>query len=130
MPSPEWPDDIDGQAYTIMVGDHIVGFIQWYAEEDPDYRHAGIDVFVDPEEQGNHYGREAVQVMCAYLVDRRGFHRIVIDPEATNEAAIRAYIKVGFRPVGVMRQYSRGEDGVWRNGLLMDLLAHELVRAQ
>ncbi|MBB3039707.1 GNAT family N-acetyltransferase [Hoyosella altamirensis] len=130
MPSPSWPNDVDGFPYTIFVGDHIVGFIQWYAEDDPDYRHAGIDVFIDPEEHGNHYGRESIQVLCAHLVDTHRFHRIIIDPEATNEQAIRSYIKVGFRPIGVMRQYSRGEDGVWRNGLLMDLLAPELVRVQ
>jgi len=32
-------------------------------------------------------------------------------------AAIRCYTKVGFRPVGVMRQY----------GLLMEMLAEELI---
>jgi aminoglycoside 6'-N-acetyltransferase len=30
--------------------------------------------------------------------------------------------------VGVMRQYERGADGSWHDGLLMDLLAAELVR--
>jgi aminoglycoside 6'-N-acetyltransferase len=39
-------------------------------------------------------------------------------------AAIRAYEKAGFRPVGVMHQYERdaGGDG-WHDGLLMELLA-------
>jgi aminoglycoside 6'-N-acetyltransferase len=49
-----------------------------------------------------------------------------IDPAAANEWAIRAYESVGFRRVGVMRQYWRGPDGAWRDGLLMDLLAEEL----
>lgn len=34
---------------------------------------------------------------------------------------------VGFRPVGVMRRYERGADGDWHDGLLMDLLADELI---
>jgi aminoglycoside 6'-N-acetyltransferase len=50
----------------------------------------------------------------------------VIDPAADNAAAIRAYEKVGFRPVGVMRQYERLPGGEWHDGLLMDLLADEL----
>jgi aminoglycoside 6'-N-acetyltransferase len=50
----------------------------------------------------------------------------VIDPAADNAAAIRAYEKVGFRPVGVMRKYWRAPDGEWRDGLLLDLLAEEL----
>ena len=56
-----------------------------------------------------------------------GHHRLVIDPAADNAAAIRCYSKVGFRPVGVMRKYERGVDGTWHDGLLMDLLAHELI---
>ena len=34
-----------------------------------------------------------------------------IDPAAANSRAIRCYGKVGFRPVGLMRQYERGPDG-------------------
>lgn len=51
----------------------------------------------------------------------------MIDPAADNVAAIRGYGKVGFRPVGIMRQYERGSDGTWHDGLLMDLLAAELI---
>jgi len=50
----------------------------------------------------------------------------IIDPAASNEPAIRCYAKVGFRPVGVMRQYERGPDGTFHDGLLMDLLRDEL----
>jgi aminoglycoside 6'-N-acetyltransferase len=51
----------------------------------------------------------------------------VIDPAADNLAAIRCYTKVGFRPVGVMRQYERSADGSWHDGLLMELLAGEIT---
>jgi aminoglycoside 6'-N-acetyltransferase len=34
---------------------------------------------------------------------------------------------VGFRTVGVMRQYERSADGNWHDGLLMELLAGELT---
>ena len=50
-----------------------------------------------------------------------------IDPAAANERAIRAYERVGFRRVGVMRAYERGPDGTWHDGLLMDLLRDELL---
>jgi aminoglycoside 6'-N-acetyltransferase len=63
-----------------------------------------------------------------HLIDERGHHRITIDPAAANTAAIRAYEKVGFRRVGVMRSYERdaGGDG-WHDGLLMELLAGEEI---
>jgi aminoglycoside 6'-N-acetyltransferase len=51
----------------------------------------------------------------------------VIDPAASNERAIKAYERVGFKPVGVMRSYERGPDGTFHDGLLMDLLAEELA---
>ena len=48
------------------------------------------------------------------------------DPAAANHRAIRCYEKVGFRRVGVLRQYERGPDGRFHDGLLMDLLRPEL----
>lgn len=102
--------------------------IQWYAEEEPDYRHAGIDLFLDPAVHGRGLGTDAVRTLARHLVDVHGYHRLIIDPAADNIAAIRCYTKVGFRPVGIMRQYERGPDGTWHDGLLMDLLATELVR--
>ena len=59
-----------------------------------------------------------------HLIDDRGHHRITIDPATANAAAIRAYEKVGFRPVGVMRRHERDVDGDgWHDSLLMELLA-------
>jgi aminoglycoside 6'-N-acetyltransferase len=67
-----------------------------------------------------------VRRVVRLLIDERGHHRVTIDPAADNAAAIRAYEKVGFKPVGIMRAYERdsGGDG-WHDGLLMDLLAGE-----
>jgi aminoglycoside 6'-N-acetyltransferase len=38
------------------------------------------------------------------------------------------YERLGFRPVGVLRQYERVAGGSRRDALLMELLAAELVR--
>ncbi|WP_314615001.1 GNAT family N-acetyltransferase [Streptomyces stackebrandtii] len=120
--------DPETHCLTVLHHDRIVGMIQWYAEEDPDYRHAGIDLFLDPSVHGKGLGTDAVRTLARHLVDDVGHHRLVIDPAADNVAAIRCYEKAGFRPVGVMRQYERDADGSWHDGLLMDLLASELVR--
>ncbi|MEV6327765.1 GNAT family protein [Streptomyces sp. NPDC051909] len=120
--------DPDSHAFTVLHQERIIGMIQWYSEEDPDYRHAGIDVFLDPAVHDGGLGTDAVRTLARHLVDDRGYHRLVIDPAADNAAAIRCYTKVGFRPVGVMRRYERGPDGTWHDGLLMDLLAEELTR--
>ena len=67
-------------------------------------------------------------MLARHLFVERGHHRLVIDPRADNRRAIRAYERVGFRRVGVMRSYERGADGAWHDGLLMDMLRGELVR--
>jgi aminoglycoside 6'-N-acetyltransferase len=92
------------------------------------YRHAGIDIFLSGHHQGQGTGPEAVGLLSAFLFDERGHHRITIDPAAANQHAVRCYEKVGFRPVGVMRQYERGTDGQFHDGLLMDLLRDDLLR--
>jgi len=51
-----------------------------------------------------------------------------VDPAADNSRAIHVYEKLGFRPVGVLRRYERVADGVWRDALLMELLADEAAR--
>lgn len=112
--------------FAIEVDGGLVGSIQYAEEHDPDYRHAGIDLFLATSHQGRGLGRDAIRTLARYLFDERGHHRLTIDPAATNERAIRAYRAVGFRPVGIMRAYERGSDGTWHDGLLLDLLAGEL----
>ncbi|MGN9909627.1 GNAT family N-acetyltransferase [Phytohabitans sp. LJ34] len=113
--------------YAILAEGEIVGAIQWYEEEDPQYRHAGLDIYLDPGRSGRGLGTDAVRTLARHLVDDLGHHRLVIDPAADNVAAIRAYEKAGFKPVGVMRRYEQGQDGTFHDGLLMDLLAGELT---
>ena len=118
----------DEEGFVIVVAGEVVGYIQAAEEPEPDFRHAGIDLFLATAAQGRGLGPDAIRTLAAYLLDDRGHHRLTIDPAVDNEAAIRAYAKVGFRPVGVMRAYQRMPDGAWVDALLMDLLAEELVR--
>lgn len=113
-------------AYAIELDGDLVGLIEYYEEEDPMYRSAGIDIFLSEEVQGRGLGTDAVRTLARYLIQERGHHRLTIDPAADNVAAIRAYEKAGFKPVGVMRQYERLPGGDWHDGLLMDLLADDL----
>ena len=125
-----WVEDatIDDQdAFTILVDGEIAGWLGWYEETDPDYRHGGLDIFLAPRLHGQGLGREALWLGANWLISERGHHRVIIDPSAANEHAIAVYTSVGFKPVGVMRRYERGPDGEWHDGLLMDLLADELT---
>ena len=123
-------EDLEDEGTETLVIEHdgrVVGAIQWHAEDEPDYEHAGIDIYLDPAVHGRGLGADAIRTLARHLIKDKGHHRLVIDPAADNTAAIRCYSKVGFRPVGAMRNYERALDGSWHDGLLMDLLADELT---
>lgn len=111
-----WPLTIEDE------GGRIVGYVQFAEEEDPEYRHASIDLYIDPSRHRHGLATEALLVLIAHLFDDRAHHRITIDPVADNIAAVACYRGVGFTPVGVMRAYERQGDGTWADGLLMELL--------
>ena len=117
--------DTESVHLAVVYEGRVVGMIQYYEEEEPKYRQANIDIYLDPSVHGRGIGTDAVRTVARFLLKERGHHRLVIDPAADNTPAIKCYAKVGFRPVGVMRQYERGLDGTWHDGLLMDLLASE-----
>lgn len=117
----------DSTPLVIELEGRVVGWIQWEAEDEPDYRHASIDIYVDPAVHGRGVGTDALRTLARHLIVDHGHHRLEIDPAADNAPAIRCYTKVGFRPVGIMRKAERGNDGTWHDSLLMDLLADELV---
>lgn len=122
-----WTDEPESTRMVIEIDGAVVGLIQFCEETEPRYRHASIDLFLDPALHGRGFGEEAVRHVARLLVEERGHHRITIDPAVENVAAIRAYEKVGFKLAGVMRQYERNVDGDgWHDGLLMELLATEL----
>jgi aminoglycoside 6'-N-acetyltransferase len=129
VPDDDFPwDEPEAERFVIEVDGAVAGLVQFWEEPDPKYRHASIDVFVDPALHGRGVGTEAVRLIVRRLIDERGHHRITIDPAAANAAAIRAYEKVGFRAVGVMRRYERDVDGDgFHDGLLMELLAGDEI---
>ncbi len=120
-------DADEGVGLVIEVDGRLIGFIQYFEEADPDYRHASVDIVVHPDWCNRGLGTDAVRALARHLFDDLGHHRLTIDPAVANARAIASYRKVGFRDVGVMRRYERGNDGTWRDSLLMDLLAEELT---
>lgn len=121
-----WDDEPEATRMTIEVDGAVAGLIQFWEEKEPRYRHAGIDLFLDPALRGRGLGTEALRLMVAHLFEEVGHHRITIDPASANEAAIRSYEKAGFTAVGVMRRYERDPDGDgWHDNVLMEVVAQD-----
>ena len=120
----EIPDD--ESHFLIELEGEAIGYIQSYEEDDPMYRHAAIDISLRSPWQGQGHGPDAIKTLARFLIERHGHHRLTIDPAAHNTRAIKAYERVGFKRVGLMRQYERGPTGEWHDGVLMDMLADDL----
>ena len=116
----------DATAFAVEHDGELVGLAQFSEPGEDEFKHANIDLFLTSAVHGRGLGRDTVRTLARWLVEERGHHRLTIDPALANEPAIRAYQAVGFKPVGVLRRYWRDPDGVWQDGLLLDLLAEEL----
>jgi hypothetical protein len=50
------------------------------------YRHAGIDIFLTASRYGQGLGTEAIRLLARHLFEKRGHHRLTIDPAADNKS--------------------------------------------
>jgi aminoglycoside 6'-N-acetyltransferase len=121
-------DDPQTTVYVIDVEGELAGVIQSCEEPDPEYRRAGMDIAVAPRWHGRGVAVDALRTLARDLIERRGHHHLTIDPAAANGRAIACYRKIGFRPVGILRDNELGGDATFHDTLLMDLVPDELSR--
>ncbi|MGH2772970.1 MAG: GNAT family N-acetyltransferase [Actinomycetota bacterium] len=121
------PDSDDLTAFVVEFEGRTAGLIWYYEEKEPEYRYAGIDMFIDCDFQSMGLGSDSLRAIARHLFEERKHHRIVIDPRVSNDRAVHVYKKVGFKPVGVMRRYEDLLDGRYEDGLLMDMLPEDLA---
>jgi aminoglycoside 6'-N-acetyltransferase len=120
-------DEPGFSVFVIDVGGEVAGLVQCYEEPDPQYRAASLDISLGARWRGTGVAVDALRTLARELIERRGHHHLTIDPAATNARAIACYAKLGFKPVGILRQNEQGLDGTFHDTLLMDLLADELT---
>jgi aminoglycoside 6'-N-acetyltransferase len=122
-PADGWPlaPEPDLHKLTVIVDGEVAGYVQFWEEPDPSYRHADVDIFLGPDAQGRGLGTETMRLILRHLIDERGHHRVTLGTSVDNARAIRVYEKVGFRRVGVMRKAARSHlTGEWEDELLME----------
>lgn len=118
---------MDGDAFAIEADGELAGWLGFVEETEPEYRSVGIDISLSERFQGRGLGPDALRTLIRWFAEERGHHRFTIDPSVLNDRAIKAYERVGFKPVGILRKAEVGRDGHWHDGLLMDLLIEELT---
>src|SRR4051794_15873567 len=57
----------DGSAFVVEAGGEIAGWLGFDEENDPGYRHAGIDLSLDPRFHGQGLGPDAIRTAIRWL---------------------------------------------------------------
>ena len=113
-----------GNALVMEIDGRCAGAIFLYPNEDPEYLHVVIHLFLGARWYGHRYGAESLAIVIAHL-RTLGHHRFTLDPNVNNLPAIRSYQRLGFTSAGILREYQLRPDGTHEDGLLMDLVASD-----
>lgn len=98
----DWPED-DVVRLLACVEGEPVGMISLFAVEELSGR-AKIGAWIDPDRQGNGYGRAMTAQMVDYAFTERRLHRLTANALATNAPSRATLESVGFEQEGLQRE--------------------------
>lgn len=126
------------EGFVIFVGERPVGYIQswrpanftdeqWVEDapwlSDVPQGTVGVDIFIGPSDLiGKGLGEQVIRAFARRLFEQ-GASRLIIDPDAANERAVRAYEKAGFTAFDTHK-------GKKETTLLMELTRENFLRNQ
>lgn len=87
---------------------------------DPEYPTTIMHIFLGARFRGKRIGEESL----ALAIGREfaaGITRVTLDPNVHNTGAIRSYERLGFRAIGVLRDYQVRPGGALEDALFMDM---------
>ena len=125
----EWFGEPDYYVLVVEQNGATLGIVAFGEVSTTGYQSAHIDIALLSGGEGKGLGTETMRLLTDWLFTERGHHRITIDPAASNARAIHVYEKVGFKPIGVARDYECDSDGKWHDNLLMDMLESDFRAA-
>ncbi|KAM9862824.1 GNAT family N-acetyltransferase [Leucobacter sp. BZR 635] len=88
--------------------------------EDPEYPTTVMHLFIGTRFRGRRIGEEALALAIQHEF-QHGISRITLDPNEHNDGAIRSYERLGFKRIGVLRDYQVRPSGALEGALFMDL---------
>ncbi len=101
----------DVDPYVVQEDDEPVGYLQaWFDDDSPD--DGGLDMFLMPAARGRGLGPDGARTLARWLLSAGQRRRLTVDPYLSNEGAVRAWSKAGFRPVE-KREPDHGHAAPW-----------------
>ena len=88
-------------------------------------RSAELGILVDPDEQKNGLGLEAMKLLIAYLFKYRGLNKVYAQTAEFNKGAVKLLEKLGFKRDGALRDHHFYQ-GEFHNDLVYSLLRFEM----
>ncbi|MGS2777113.1 GNAT family N-acetyltransferase [Robertmurraya sp. GLU-23] len=108
--------------YIFSFEEKPIGYIQTYTVEDEKQKTFGMDQFIGETDYWNKgIGTLLIHTMVNYLVTHKGTAKIIMDPQASNERALRCYENCGFEKVRLLPKHEFHE-GEYRDCWLIELI--------
>ncbi|RGE21077.1 GNAT family N-acetyltransferase [Leucobacter sp. wl10] len=104
----------------IEVGGECAGAMYVLRGDDPEYPTTVMHIFIGTGFRGRRIGEEALALAIREEF-AEGISRVTLDPNVGNEGAIRSYERLGFRRIGVLRDYQVRPGGRLEDALFLDL---------
>lgn len=105
---------------TIEVDAQTAGALIVLRGEDAEYPTTIMHIFLGTRFRGRRIGEEALALAIRHEF-ASGITRITLDPNVHNSGAIRSYERLGFKTIGVLRDYQVRPGGTLEDALFMDL---------
>lgn len=97
-----------------------IGVIDLYDFE-PHHEHAGVGIYLLPEEQEKGYASEALQMLIHYCFEILKLHMLYCNITADNTHSIRLFEKAGFLKCGIKKEWRYLDNG-WLDELMFQLI--------
>ncbi len=98
-----------GRCYLILAHGEPIGQVTFNDIHQKDGRsRTELDIWMRSEADcGQGFGTEALRTLCRYLSRQFGVQEFMVQPSARNPRAIRAYQKIGFKPLAMSLESAR-----------------------
>ena len=112
--------DAPETARIIEVEGRTAGAMFVLRGEDPEYPTTVMHLFIGTEFRGRRIGEEAL-ALAIRSEFAAGISRVTLDPNVNNDGAIRSYERLGFKRIGVLRDYQVRPGGALEDALFLDI---------
>ncbi|MBL3700493.1 GNAT family N-acetyltransferase [Leucobacter luti] len=92
--------------------------------DDAEYPTTVMHIFIGTRFRGRRIGEEAL-ALAIRAEFAAGITRVTLDPNINNEGVIRSYERLGFRRIGVLRDYQVRPGGHLEDAVFLDLTRGE-----